>query len=267
MRSTRLRVTTSSRATRRVLTSETDSRHERTIVGAWDYSTAMLDRLLTSVAGSIALITGLGAAATPPMDPVLVAKWKHASVCDLKCLSLEGKDANLAQYAGKVLLIVNVASQCGLTKQYAGLQKLYETYKDKGLVVLGVPSGDFGGQEFEKAEEIRAFCNTRYQVSFPLLAKCGVKVGAQQAELFECLSAKTGELPTWNFGKYLVARDGSTAVYFACAVTPEDPTVIAAIEEALARSAPTTAPATTVSPTSKPVVTDPNLSHPAPTNE
>ncbi len=236
---------------------------EQPIVDACAYSMAMIDRLLTSVAGSIAVITALGAACAPPTDPVTVTKWKQASVCDLKCLSLEGKDANLTQYTGKVLLIVNVASKCGMTKQYAGLQKLYETYKDKGLVVIGVPSGDFGGQEFEKAEEIRAFCNTSYQVSFPLLAKCGVKAGANQGEIFECLSAKTGELPSWNFGKYLVARDGSTATFFGSTVKPEDPKVIAAIEKALESAAPTTTP--TATPKAKPAVTDPNVSHPAPT--
>ena len=162
-----------------------------------------------------------------------------------------------------MLLVVNTASFCGFTPQYKGLEAIWKTYKDKGLVVIGVPSGDFGGQEFEKAEEIRAFCNTSYQVSFPLLAKCGVKAGANQGEIFECLSAKTGELPSWNFGKYLVARDGSTATFFGSTVKPEDPTVIAAIEKALESAAPTTTP--TATPKAKPAVTDPNVSHPAPT--
>lgn len=186
----------------------------------------MLNRMLAAAAGTVVLATGLACSQAAPQDAALVAK------------SLDGSDANLAQHAGKVILFVNVASQCGLTPQYAGLQKIYDRFKDQGLVVIGVPSGDFGGQEFDTAGEIREFCDTRYKVSFPMLAKCGVKPGATQGEIFQCLGTKTGELPGWNFGKYLVARDGKTATFFGSTVAPESGKIVEAIEKALKEPAP-----------------------------
>lgn len=202
----------------------------------------MLDRLTSKVAGvaaaTIALATGIACSQAAPKDPQLIAKWKDATMYDMKVKTLEGKDANLSDYAGKVTLVVNVASQCGFTRQYAGLQKLHDTYKDKGLVVLGFPSGDFGGQEFDDPKEIREFCTTKYSVTFPLFAKCGVKAGKDQSPVFECLGTKTGELPGWNFGKYLVSRDGKTARFFATNVSPDAKELSEAIEKALAEAAP-----------------------------
>ncbi len=149
--------------------------------------------------------------------------------------TLEGADTSLSQYAGKVTLVVNVASQCGLTGQYAGLQRVYDKYRDRGLVVLGFPSGDFGSQEFNDANEIRDFCTAKYSVTFPLFEKCGVVAGPTQSKVFECLGTKTGELPGWNFGKYVVSRDGRTAKFFTSTTDPEGSALAQAIEAALAQ--------------------------------
>ena len=194
----------------------------------------MLKKFVATVTGVAAFTTGLGACQGPPPTAEQVAKWKSATLYDMKVTTLDGKDADLKDYAGKVTLIVNVASHCGYTNQYAALQKLYDANKDKGLVILAFPSGDFGGQEFADAKEIREFCDTKFHVTFPMFEKCGVKAGPKQSIVFECLSAKTGELPGWNFGKYVVGRDGKTAVYFSSGVAPDDKKLMAAIDAALA---------------------------------
>jgi glutathione peroxidase len=202
----------------------------------------VLDRLLATSIAAIAAITGFACSqAAPAVDADgkdLAMKWKDASFFSIDARALDGKDADLAQYEGKVALVVNVASQCGLTPQYAALQKLHERFADKGLVVIGVPSGDFGGQEFDTAGEIREFCDARYGVTFPLLEKGGVKPGKEQSPIFECLGTKTGELPGWNFGKYVVSRDGKRALFFASMTKPDDAKVVEAIEKMLAEPAP-----------------------------
>lgn len=198
----------------------------------------MFDRLVATVAGAAALATGLACSQAAPRTPELEARWKDASFFDLKAKALDGGEKELAEYRGKVALVVNVASQCGFTGQYAGLQKVYEKYKDKGLVVLGFPSGDFGGQEFATSKEIRDFCDTKYRVSFPMFEKCRVKSGEGQSPVFECLGTKSGELPGWNFGKYVVSRDGKTAVFFPSTTGPDSAKLVEAIEKALAEKAP-----------------------------
>jgi glutathione peroxidase len=198
----------------------------------------MIDRLTATVVGTVALVTGLACSQAAPQSAALSSKWKDASMHEIKVKTLEGKDANLSEYAGKVTLVVNVASQCGFTGQYAGLQKLHDRYKDKGLVILAFPSGDFGGQEFDDPKAIREFCSTKYSVTFPVFEKCKVKAGKDQSPVFECLGTKTGELPGWNFGKYLVSRDGKSAQFFASAVAPESGKLVEAIEKALADAAP-----------------------------
>jgi glutathione peroxidase len=130
--------------------------------------------------------------------------------------------------------VVNVASQCGLTPQYAGLQKLYDELKDKGFVILGFPSNDFGGQEPGTSEEIAGFCKKNYGVTFPLFSKLVTKAGPDQSPIYGYLG-KTGSLPTWNFAKYLLDRDGRVVQFFNSKVTPEDPELRAAIDAALAR--------------------------------
>lgn len=145
---------------------------------------------------------------------------------------LLGSDASLCQYAGKVLLVVNTASRCGYTPQYAGLEKLYRRYREQGLVVLGFPSNDFGAQEPGSSKDIAQFCEMNYGVSFPMFAKTGVVAGA--ANLFdEKLAGASGSRPRWNFHKYLVDRRGEKVVAFPSDVTPEDAKLVSEIERLL----------------------------------
>jgi glutathione peroxidase len=155
----------------------------------------------------------------------------------LEAKDLEGQPAPLSQYRGRVTLLVNVASECGYTPQYAGLQQLYERYEPKGLTVLGFPSNDFGRQEPGSAEEIRAFCSSKYRVKFPMFEKVQTKAGAGQSPVYALLGEGAGALPKWNFGKYLVGRSGKVIKFFPSDVTPESPELAAAIEAALAESA------------------------------
>ena len=207
----------------------------------------MLHRLTATVAATVAAITGLACSQAAPQSAELNAKWKDASLFELKVKTLEGKDANLSDYVGKVTLVVNVASQCGLTGQYAALQKIYDKYKTQGFEILAFPSGDFGGQEFDSAKEIREFCTSRFSVTFPMFEKCGVKPGASQSDVFAMLGTKTGELPGWNFGKYIVSRDGKTAQFFSSSTSPENGRFIEALEKALREPAPAPATETPVS--------------------
>jgi glutathione peroxidase len=128
------------------------------------------------------------------------------SLHQLTANSLDGKAQPLSAYQGKVVLVVNTASECGFTPQYEGLEKLYEDYQSKGLVVLGFPSNDFGGQEPGTATEIKKFCSTRFHVTFPMFEKIKTK-GDGQSPIYKFLSAHYGE-PKWNFHKYLVGKDG-----------------------------------------------------------
>jgi glutathione peroxidase len=149
---------------------------------------------------------------------------------------IDGKDYDLGQLKGKVVMIVNVASKCGLTKQYAGLQKLYDTYKDRGLVIVGFPANNFGGQEPGSEEEIKTFCSTKYKVTFPLMSKISVK-GQDQHALYDLLTHKSpedfrGEIG-WNFTKFLVDRNGQVFARFASKTTPEDEQLVAAVDKAL----------------------------------
>jgi len=151
----------------------------------------------------------------------------------LKTTTLQGQPADLSQYAGKVALVVNVASRCGFTPQYAGLEKLYEELKGRGFVVLGFPSNDFGGQEPGSAEEIAGFCKKNYGVTFPMFSKLVTKAGPEQSPLYAYLG-KSGSLPSWNFGKYLVGKDGRVVQFFPSKVAPESSELREAIEKALA---------------------------------
>jgi glutathione peroxidase len=151
----------------------------------------------------------------------------------LRAETLEGKPADLSAYRGKVALVVNVASACGLTPQYTGLQKLHTELKAKGFTVLGFPSNDFGAQEPGTPEQIRQFCSTNYNVDFPLFAKVQTKAGAGQSPVYASLNAATGQLPDWNFGKYLVGKDGKVLGFYPPKTTPDDPRLRAAIDAAL----------------------------------
>lgn len=161
------------------------------------------------------------------------------SVFDVEIGGLRGGSADLGQYRGKAVLIVNVASKCGLTPQYAGLERLQERYADRGFTVLGVPCNQFMGQEPGTAEEIQEFCSTTYGVTFPLLAKTDVN-GPQRHPLYEQLTktpdadGEAGDIQ-WNFEKFLLAPGGKVAKRFRPRTEPDAPEVIAAIEEVLPR--------------------------------
>jgi glutathione peroxidase len=145
----------------------------------------------------------------------------------------DDKPAPICQYKGKVLLVVNTASECGYTPQYDGLEKLYRRYKDKGLVVLGFPSNDFGGQEPGSNREIAKFCEANYGVSFPMFTKTSVATGSVNP-FYQKLAASSGTRPGWNFHKYLIDRRGAKAVSFDTRVEPGDAKLIREIERLLA---------------------------------
>ncbi|MCS6805110.1 MAG: glutathione peroxidase [Blastocatellia bacterium] len=159
------------------------------------------------------------------------------SIYDFTMKSIDGEEIKLDRYRGKVMLIVNVASQCGYTPQYEGLQKIYATYKDRGFVVLGFPANNFGGQEPGTDQEIKTFCTTRYNVTFPMFSKISVK-GADQHPLYKFLTdaetnpAFAGKI-SWNFNKFLVDKTGRIIARFESRDKPESEKVVQAIERAL----------------------------------
>ncbi len=158
------------------------------------------------------------------------------SLYDIPLKDIEGKDTTLKPYAGKVLLLVNVASECGNTPQYEGLQTLTEKYREQGLVVLGFPCNDFGAQEPGTNEEIKTFCKVNYKVTFPMFDKLHVK-GPEQHPLYAALTGKDGAFPgavKWNFGKFLIGRDGKPLKRIEPGTEPTDVEVVQAIEAALA---------------------------------
>jgi glutathione peroxidase len=150
---------------------------------------------------------------------------------DIPLKDIDKKDTSLKAYAGKVLVIVNVASQCGYTPQYAGLEALWKKYKDKGVMVLGFPCNDFGGQEPGSNDEIKTFCSSTYSVSFPLFDKVAIKGGTPHPLYAELL--KTGDVG-WNFCKFLVGKDGKVLKGFDSGTEPESAELTTAIEQALA---------------------------------
>lgn len=164
---------------------------------------------------------------------------KVSGPLDFKMKGIDGKDVDLATYKGKVVLIVNVASACGYTPQYKGLQAVYEKHKDDGLVVLGVPANEFGGQEPGTDEEIQKFCSTKYNVTFPMLSKVVVK-GDGITPLYKFLTSKetngqfAGDIK-WNFEKFLVNRKGEVVGRYESKVKPESPELTKAITDELAK--------------------------------
>ncbi len=154
-----------------------------------------------------------------------------ASVHDFELNTIDGQKMPLSTYKGKVVLLVNTASQCGYTPQYEGLEALHKKYKGQGLVLVGVPANNFGGQEPGSNEEIKTFCNRKYHVTFPMASKVSV-TGGDQIPLYKHLSGAAGA-PQWNFTKYLVGKDGQVIKKFDSAVTPDARELAAAIEAAL----------------------------------
>ncbi|HTV00391.1 MAG TPA: glutathione peroxidase [Luteitalea sp.] len=185
----------------------------------------ILSVIVTVIATATALFTTTKAQ-MPTAQP-------DGSFYDLQTTSLTGKPAPLSAYKGKVTLVVNTASKCGYTPQYAGLQKLHDEMKDKGFSVLGFPSNDFGGQEPGAAEEIATFCQRNYGVTFPMFSKLVTKAGPEQSPIYTYLGG-TGHLPAWNFSKYVIGKDGRVRAFFPSKVAPDDPVLRKAIAEALA---------------------------------
>lgn len=159
------------------------------------------------------------------------------SVYDYTLNSIDGKPTPLSQFKGKVVMLVNVASRCGFTPQYEGLEALYKKYADRGFVIVGIPANNFGGQEPGTNAEIKTFCKSKYSVTFPMLAKVSVK-GADQTPLYQFLTGEqtdpkfAGDIK-WNFTKFLVNKEGKIVDRFEPKVTPEDPQVISAVEKQL----------------------------------
>jgi len=178
----------------------------------------------------LATLSLLLAAALP------LAAETPTSVYDVPLKDIDGKAASLKPYEGKVLLIVNVASKCGNTPQYKPLEKLHKDFENDGLAVVGFPCNDFGGQEPGTPEEIKTFCSTKYDVSFPLFEKVTVK-GPGKHPLYVLLTGPTSPFPgdvKWNFGKFLIGRDGKILKRFEPGVKPDSPQVLTAIKAALA---------------------------------
>jgi len=166
----------------------------------------------------------------------IVSAQTNVSLYDIPLKDIDGKDTSLKAYSGKVLLIVNVASKCGYTPQYEGLEALQKKYEKQGFTVLGFPCNDFGAQEPGTREEIKAFCSSKYSVTFPLFEKLHVN-GDERHPLYVALAGKDSPFPgniKWNFGKFVIGRDGKIIKRFDSKDTPESAQVTGAIETALA---------------------------------
>jgi glutathione peroxidase len=177
----------------------------------------------------------------PSAAPAKPNKDHPVSPLDFKLKTIDGEEMDLAQFKGKPVLLVNVASKCGLTKQYTALQALYSKYKDQGLVVIGIPANNFKGQEPGSEAEIKEFCSTRYNVTFPMTSKISV-AGDDQHALYKFLTQKetagdfAGDID-WNFAKFLVDRNGNLMARFAAGTAPDAPQVTGAVEKAIAAQA------------------------------
>ena len=201
----------------------------------------MLNRCTTLVSTlfvALAAVISLAAAASSPSSSAAgsgaqVSSSQVSSFYDLKTSYLDGKPADLGAFRGKVTLAVNVASKCGFTPQYEGLEKLNRELAGKGFAVLGFPSNDFGGQEPGTAQEIAQFCKLTYDVTFPMFEKVVTKRGSDQSPIYAFLG-QSGKLPAWNFSKYVVDKQGKITAFFPSEVTPEDPKLRGAIAKALA---------------------------------
>lgn len=187
------------------------------------------------VAATVAFLAGCAIVAA-------AEEKKMASPLDLKMKDIDGKEMDLAKYKGKVVLVVNVASKCGYTKQYDGLQALYSKYEKEGLEVLGVPANDYGKQEPGTEEEIKEFCSSKFKVTFPMTAKVVVK-GADKTDLYKILTASTPDSSgkvtevAWNFEKFLIGRDGKVTGRYLSKVEPLSEELTKAIKTELDKPA------------------------------
>ncbi|MDT7934812.1 MAG: glutathione peroxidase [Sphingomonadaceae bacterium] len=178
-------------------------------------------------ARTVLAVAALGAAAAAAPAP--------KAATDFTMTAIDGEPMPFAKYKGKVLLVVNTASMCGFTPQYEGLQKLQDTYAPKGFTVIGIPSDNFGGQEYSDNKEIKKFCSSKFGIKFPMTERVDV-VGPKAAPFYQWAKANLGEqsAPKWNFHKYLVGRDGKLIAYYPSKVTPQSPELTSAIEKAIA---------------------------------
>jgi len=174
-------------------------------------------------------MAGSGAPVAPTTQK---PQGKQMSFHDLTARTIDGHSMSLKDYSGKVALVVNTASECGYTPQYAGLQKLYQELSPTGLVVLGFPSNEFGGQEPGTEAQIKSFCSTKFNVSFPMFSKVETKPGDGQSPVYQFLT-RNQPAPRWNFTKYLVGRDGQVIASYPSSVGPDSPELRQAIETAL----------------------------------
>jgi glutathione peroxidase len=190
---------------------------------------------MTTRSGRVAVCGIVGAlamfAGSAPRAQVRSGGGVH-SLYDLQTHTLLGKPADLAAYRGTVALVVNVASYCGYTPQYKGLEQLHRELSGKGFAVLGFPSNDFGEQEPGSAEDIATFCRLTYDVTFPMFSKVVTVPGPGQSPVYRYLGA-SGHLPAWNFAKYVVGKDGRVRAFFPSDVTPDAPALRQAIADAL----------------------------------
>lgn len=177
---------------------------------------------------ALGVIVGLAMIAATPAAKAQDVK----NFYELKTTYLDGKPADLAAFKGKVTLVVNVASKCGFTPQYAGLEKLQKDMAGKNFSVLGFPSNDFGGQEPGTATEIAEFCKRTYDVDFPMFSKVVTKAGDAQSPVYKFLGA-SGNLPKWNFSKYVVDKNGKIVAFFDSKVKPDAPEIMDAIKKAM----------------------------------
>lgn len=205
-----------------------------------NYKIASSVILAAVVAGSAALVNSfaVGNDQVESKESKDVSSTQPVGPLSFVVKDIKGADYDLSQHKGKVVMIVNVASKCGLTKQYAALEKLYRDNKDQGFVVVGFPANNFNGQEPGTNEEIATFCTTKYDVTFPLMSKISVK-GDDKAPLYQYLTeeATAGDLAGeigWNFGKFLVDKDGKLIARFEPKTTPDAKEVTEAVEKALA---------------------------------
>jgi glutathione peroxidase len=189
--------------------------------------------LIVVLALGLLAISAVTLAAQTAAQPRPAPGSAISSFYDLRTTYLDGKPADLGAFRGRVALVVNVASQCGFTPQYEGLEKLHREWSGKGFAVLGFPSNDFGAQEPGTAEEIATFCRLNYAVTFPMFSKLVTERGPEQSPIYAFLG-RSGNLPVWNFSKYVIGKDGKIVAFFPSEVTPEAPELRAAISKALA---------------------------------
>lgn len=182
---------------------------------------------------AIALFLFAACTRSATVTPELEAQWSGMGLYELRPDDPSGTPADLSLLEGKVTLVVNTASDCGFTPQYEGLQSLHADLEARGFSVVAFPCNDFGGQEPGSAGEIAAFCRDEYGVTFPVMGKVRVKQGQGQSEVYSFLGTRTGKLPGWNFGKYLVGKDGVPIAFYGSRTEPDDSDLRTAIEAAL----------------------------------